>query len=143
MAGWAGAASRLFGGAGAVVVGGDYQGLGIARSLGRQGVPVFVIDDELSITRFSRYTSRAARVPDLRDGVRAAESVLDVGRRFGLQGWVLYPTRDEIVAAFSLHRSAVEELFRVPTPDWDVVRWAWDKRPTYPLAEELGIPTPR
>ena len=31
---------------GAVVIGGDYQGLGIVRSLGRQGVPVCVVDDE-------------------------------------------------------------------------------------------------
>ena len=31
---------------GALVVGGDYQGLGIIRSLGRRGIPTCVIDDE-------------------------------------------------------------------------------------------------
>jgi heterodisulfide reductase subunit A-like polyferredoxin len=36
---------------GALVIGGDYQGLGIVRSLGRQGIPVCVVDDELSISR--------------------------------------------------------------------------------------------
>jgi len=30
----------------------------------------------------------------------------------------------------------------VPTPAWDVVQWAWDKRNTYQLADRLGIPTP-
>ena len=40
---------------GAIVIGGDYQGLGIARSLGRRGIPVCVIDDETSIARASRY----------------------------------------------------------------------------------------
>src|SRR5437899_2435293 len=44
---------------GAVVVGGDFQGLGIARNLGRRGVPICIIDDELSISRFSRYTTHA------------------------------------------------------------------------------------
>jgi len=34
------------------VIGGDYQGLGIVRSLGRQGIPVCVVDDEYSISRF-------------------------------------------------------------------------------------------
>ncbi len=34
------------------------------------------------------------------------------------------------------------EWFRVPTPEWETVRWAWDKRNTYQLAKELGIPTP-
>ena len=33
-------------------------------------------------------------------------------------------------------------MFRVPTPSWDSVKWAWDKRNTYRLAQELGIPTP-
>jgi len=50
---------------GALVVGGDYQGLGIVRSLGRRGIPIYVLDDEPSIARFSRYTSRALRVGSL------------------------------------------------------------------------------
>jgi predicted ATP-grasp superfamily ATP-dependent carboligase len=39
---------------GAVVVGGDHPGLAIARSLGRRGVPVVVIDDQFSISKFSK-----------------------------------------------------------------------------------------
>ena len=30
----------------------------------------------------------------------------------------------------------------MPTPDWETVKWAWDKRNTYQVANELGIPTP-
>jgi predicted ATP-grasp superfamily ATP-dependent carboligase len=55
----------------------------------------------------------------------------------------LYPTRDEHVAAFSKRRRELEQIFRVPTPGWDVVKWAWDKRNTYSKAAELGIPIPR
>ena len=128
---------------GAVVCRGDYLGLGIVRSLGRQGVPACVIDDEYSISRFSRYTEHAVRVGDLRDEARTVETVLEIGRRLGLEGWVLYPTREEIVAAFSRHRPALTEVFRVPTPPWDTVKWAWDKRNTYRLAHELAIAAPR
>lgn len=127
---------------GAVVVGGDYQGLGIVRSLGRQGVPVCVVDDEHSISRFSRYANHALKIRDLRDERSAVSTLLDLGRRMELRGWILYPTRDELVAAFSRYRSELSDLFRVPTPDWEVVKWAWDKRNTYRLAQELGIPTP-
>ena len=127
---------------GALVAGGDYQGLGIVRSLGRRGVPVCVIDDEPSISRFSRFTTRAIRVPDLRDEPSIVASMSEIGDRFGLEGWVVYPTRDEIVAALSRHRGVLSEFYRVPTPDWDVVRWAWDKRLTYRMAGELGIATP-
>lgn len=128
---------------GALIAGGDYQGLGIVRSLGRHGIRSLVIDDEPSIARYSRYTGRALRVPDLRDAGATVDTVLDLGRRLGLYGWVLYPTRDEIVAAFSHERESLAQIFRVPTPGWDTVRWAWDKRLTYQRASELGIPTPR
>lgn len=127
---------------GAVVVGGDYQGLGIVRTLGRQGIPVCVVDDEYSISKFSKYASQASKIPNLRDERSAVSALLDLGRRLELQGWILYPTRDELVAAFARYRSELSEIFRVPTPEWDVVKWAWDKRNTYSLAQELGIPTP-
>jgi D-aspartate ligase len=128
---------------GALVAGGDYQGLGIVRSLGRQGLPVCVIDDEPSISRFSRYTSRYLRLDDMRDPDRIVESVLSIGRKHALHGWVIYPTRDEIVAAFSRRREELSEIYRVPTPGWNTVKAAWDKRQTYAIACELGIPTPR
>ena len=126
-------------GVGGVVLGGDYQGLAIARSLGRRGVPVCVIDDEHSITRYSRYTTHAVRVSSLRDEAKTIDVILETGRQLNLHGWVLYPTRDETVAAISLYRDLLRESFRVPTPGWNTIRWAWDKRNTYLLAEEAGI----
>jgi D-aspartate ligase len=127
---------------GAVVIGGDYQGLGIVRSLGRKGVPVCVIDDERSIARYSRYTTVAVRASDLRDPGKIVATLLELGHRLDLKGWVLFPTRDEIVAALSMHRSALSEIFHVPTPDWNSIQWIWDKRNTYQLAERLNIPIP-
>ncbi len=127
---------------GAVVIGGDYQGLGIVRSLGRHHIPVCVIDDEKSIARFSRYTTHAVSVPSLREEKQTVDALLAIGRRLGLGGWVLYPTRDETVAALARNRSLLTTFFRVPTPEWERVQWAWDKRNTYRLAEKLGIPTP-
>ena len=128
---------------GAVVIGGDYQGLGIVRSLGRMGVPVCVIDDEHSISRFSRYATHSVRVPDLRQEERTVETLLRIGRSLNLQGWVLFPTRDEIVAALSRNRATLLETFRVPVPEWNTVHWMLDKRNTYELAKQLNIPIPK
>jgi D-aspartate ligase len=130
-------------GIGAVVVGGEHPGLGVARSLGRRGIPVCIIDDQHSVSQFSRYATRTVRVKDLRDEEKTVATVLEVGERYGLQGWVLFPTRDETVAAFSRHRDELAKVFRVSTPAWETVKWAWDKKNTYELAEELGIPCPR
>jgi D-aspartate ligase len=128
---------------GAIVIGGEHPGLGIARSLGRRGIPVCVIDDQHSVSQFSKYVNRVVRVKDLRDEHRTVESVMEIGQRYGLKGWVLFPTRDETVAAFSHHRDRLAEFFRVTTPGWNTVRWAWDKKNTYDHAAGLGIPVPR
>ena len=128
---------------GAVVLGGDYQGLGIVRSLGRHGVPVCVVDDERSIARLSRYARGFERIAAMGDEDSFIDDLLAIGQRKGLHGWVLYPTRDETVAAIARNRGRLASFFRVPTAEWDVIRWAWDKRSTYELADLCGVPAPR
>jgi D-aspartate ligase len=128
---------------GVLVIGGDHPGLGIVRSLGQRGIPVCVVDDQLSVSFFSRYNSRFVRVKDLRDERKTVDAVLEIGRRFSLRNWILFPTRDETVVAFSRHRAELSGFFRVPTPDWETVKWAWNKKNTYELARKLNIPCPQ
>lgn len=128
---------------GAVVIGGDYQGLATARSLGRYGVPVLVLDDERSIARYSNYTTAYVRVPDLRAEGAAPAALLDIARRHEVDRWLLFPTRDETVAEIAAHREALAAVYRVCVPPREVVDWAWDKRNTYRLAAELSVPAPR
>jgi D-aspartate ligase len=128
---------------GAVVVGGDFHGLGIIRSLGRRGVRLCVVDDEYSIGRFSKYTTFTVRPPNLRKEEETIDFLVEMGHRMKLKGWVLFPTRDEHVSAFSRHKKVLSEIFRVPTPDWEITKWAWNKWNTYSLAQKLGIPIPR
>jgi D-aspartate ligase len=128
---------------GALIVGGDYQGLGIVRSLGAHGIPICIVDDERSISAYSRFVRHSCFYSGLRDQERVVEAVLETGRRLNLKGWVLYPTRDETVAAFSHHRKELAAFFRVPTPDWSSVKWAWDKRNLHEMVSKLGLPTPK
>jgi D-aspartate ligase len=127
---------------GALVVGGEHPGLGVARSLGRRGIPVHILDDQFSISQFSKYAKHVTRVKDLRDEQKTIDAVMEVGRRFNLRNWVLFPTRDETVAAFSRNREELSSFFRVTTPGWNTVKWAWNKKNTYDLAAHLGIPCP-
>jgi predicted ATP-grasp superfamily ATP-dependent carboligase len=128
---------------GAVVIGGDYQGLGIVRSLGAHGIPVFILDDEYSISRFSRYATGSVRVPDLRREDTTVEALLRLASEYKLHQWVLFPTRDELLATLSRNREILSKYFRVPAQDWETIRLVWDKRNTYRLANDLGIPIPK
>ena len=128
---------------GAVVIGGGCQGLGIARSLGRRGIPVCLIDDEVSIARASRFVRNSIRVPGLRTEQALLDALALARDRLSLSGWVLYPTREENIAAIAANRDELQREFRVPTPGLDSIRHAWDKRKVYRLAEQLSIPVPR
>ncbi|HYY20217.1 MAG TPA: hypothetical protein VE864_15370 [Streptosporangiaceae bacterium] len=128
---------------GAVVIGGGCQGLGIARSLGRRGIPVCLIDDETSIARASRYVQDTIRVRDLRTDEALLDALALAHGRLSLSGWVLYPTREENIAGIAANREVLRREFRVPTPELASIRHAWDKREVYGLAERLSIPVPR
>lgn len=127
---------------GALVIGGDYRGLGIVRSLGRHGIPVWVLRDDHLLASFSRYTRRSLPWP--RSGeTQQITHLLSLGKRFRLDGWALFPTGDETVALIARHHAQLMKQFTLTTPPWEVVRWGHDKRLTYRLAEELGIDYPR
>lgn len=128
---------------GALVIGGDHPGLAVARSLGQRNIPVYILEDQLSVSQWSRYVSCVIRVGDIRGERATVDAVMEVGHRFGLKGWVLYPTRDEHVGAFSRFRKELSEFFRVTTPEWETTKWVWDKKNSYDLAEKLGIPVPK
>ena len=128
---------------GAVVIGGDFHGLGIVRSLGRRGIPTYIIDDECSISRYSRYATGATRVRDLRDPRRTVNALLEFGRKFAsTDGSFSRPAMRPWPPSPGIETSWRAQ-FRVPTPAWDVIAPAWDKRQTYRLAADLGIPVPR
>ncbi|MBV9544975.1 MAG: ATP-grasp domain-containing protein [Chloroflexi bacterium] len=126
---------------GAIVIGGDYRGLGVVRSLGRRGIPVWVLTDEHHVAATSRYTRRHYAWP-AGGAPRQIEFLLELARRHGVAGWALIPTGDETAALLAQHRACLAEHYRVTTPPWETLRWAYDKRLTHQLALELAIAQP-
>jgi predicted ATP-grasp superfamily ATP-dependent carboligase len=126
---------------GAIVIGGNYRGLGIVRSLGRRGIPVWVLKDEHWIASASRYACHSEGWPASSE-TDQRDYLLDLGTRYQLDGWAIFPTTDESAAMVARHYSALAERFRLTTPGWDVMCWAYDKRLTYRLAGELQIDHP-
>ncbi len=128
---------------GAVIIGGDFQGLGILRSLARQKVPTYLLDEGLCIGRFSRYTKRFTRCPSVKQEALFFNFLTDLARKEDLRGWLIYPNDDETVCFLAKHKEQLEEYYRVTTLSWDVVRFAYEKKLTYQLAEKVGIAIPQ
>ncbi len=128
--------------AGALIIGGEHGSLGVARSLGRRGIPVWFLTDDKIIAKFSRYTQRTLYWNGPEDA-QAAEHLLALAAQHGLSGWVLYPAGDREVKLVAQHHAALSDIFRLITPPWDVTRIAADKRLMYARAATLGIGHPK
>ncbi len=128
---------------GAIVVGGHFQGLGLLRSLARQHVPTYLLYGGICIARFSKYVKRYAKYPDLKREDHFFEFLTDLARRENLEGWLIYPNDDEMVYFLAKYRERLEQYYRVTTPSWDIVKFAYDKMLTYKLAEQCHIDIPK
>jgi predicted ATP-grasp superfamily ATP-dependent carboligase len=127
---------------GAVVTGADYRGLGLVRSLGRKGIPVCVLThDDHWLAAFSRFTRRTFHWPAGSEEQRA-EFLIDLAEKRGLQGWVLLPTDDAVVALVGRYHDRLGRVFQLTTPPWDQLCRAVDKRLLYRLALDLGVDQP-
>jgi D-aspartate ligase len=122
---------------GALVVGGAHVSIGVARSLGRHGIPVWELASH-PLPKFSRYVQRSLPWPgaDHKDGVA---SIIDIATRYGLKGWVLLATGDEDMRMIAQNHALLAAHFRLVTASWDTARWMYDKRLTYQRAASLGI----
>jgi predicted ATP-grasp superfamily ATP-dependent carboligase len=126
---------------GAVVIGGDYIALGVARSLGRRGIQVWVLHDRLhGNAAASRYTRRHLAWPE--DSAARLALLLELPTRYGLDRWALFPTDDEAAALVARHHQTLSEHYSLTTPPWDVLQWAYDKRLTHALAMRVGVAHP-
>ena len=128
---------------GALVIGGDYRGLGALRSLGRRGIPVWLLyDANHPLGAASRYASQRRTWPLHADD----EQRLDVLRRLavdnGLSGWVLIPSSDDVVAFIGRNHDALAQHYRLTTPPWEQLAWAHDKRTLHELADSVGVAHP-
>src|SRR5205823_8595571 len=88
---------------GAIVIGGDYRALGVVRSLGRRGIPVWVLTNEHIVATASRYAHRHFDWPHDED--RQLQFLFELCDRYGLERWTLIPGDEEAAAFLANHFS--------------------------------------
>ncbi len=126
----------------AIVLSTDYNGLNVARALGRRGVPVIALDSRPSIGRFTRY-AEFQLCPDPLDSEKEfVDHLLRLGRSFDEKP-VLFPTNDHWVSAISRQKDALAERFIPGVSDWPVVERILRKQQFYDWGAERAYPVPR
>ncbi|WP_135606654.1 hypothetical protein [Methanococcoides sp. NM1] len=128
---------------GIVLIGDHVQALGVARSIGQLNVPVYLLNDKrLSVVRFSKYISKFIRAPSLKDKSEFVSFLLEIAELHGLKDHLLIPANDDAVKILSKNKTKLEEWYIVPTPEWEITKFALDKKLTHILASNNGVPVP-
>jgi predicted ATP-grasp superfamily ATP-dependent carboligase len=129
-------------GIGALIMDADYRGLAIVRSLGRHGIPVWVLQhgDQLLAT-LSRYNRRTLSWPS-QDEEEKINFLVNLAERESIRDWVLFPTGDEGAALVARHHETLGNHFRLTTQPWNMLQWSYDKRLAYRLADKVGVDHP-
>lgn len=123
-------------------MGADYRALGVVRSLGRRGIPVWVIKQGGHlVATTSRYVRRMVPWPEGNDREKV-RFLKELCARHHLGGWMLFPTDDYTVGLVANNHKELGIGYRLTVPPWERLRWACDKRLLHQLAERLGIHQP-
>ena len=127
---------------GDVIIGGDFQGLGVIRSLAEKGIPTFLIEYEKGIARYSKYTKRVKYNNSIFSQEVFLDYMIEIAKKESLEGWVLYPTNDTCVRLLAKNYEKLENYYRNPVSPWDITRKIFHKKETYEIAKKIDIPIP-
>ncbi len=127
----------------AIILSANTVALGVARSLGRMGVPVTVVHyGERDVAQYSKYIHSSVKAPHPEEFEKKFIQIL-LGMADRFRGGLLIPAADETLAVVSRHKTMLQEHFIVACPDWDITRKFIDKKYSYELADACGVPAPR
>ena len=91
----------------------------MTRSLGRHGVPVWVLTDDHWLCRLSRYARRALAWPEGDEAERVG-FLIELSERYDLRRWALFPGEDRDAALIASHHGELSRHYTLTTPPWRV-----------------------
>jgi D-aspartate ligase len=117
--------------------------LGIVRTLGRLGVPVYgVQEDRWAPVARSRYLRKKLSWMAVGAGKENLSRLLELGRALGGRA-ILIPTDDVGSIFVAEHAQALWEWYRFPRQDPHLVRSLCNKKRLYHLCREFDVPAPQ
>ena len=126
----------------AIILGSSANGLSFARSLGRRGIPVLMLDSDRLFGAYTRY-GRFLQLPSTEEYPHVWIDFLEfVGSRLEAPA-ILFPTSDAHCLLVSQQKNILRRYFRFLLPEAEAVEQIVNKRFQYEIAQAAGIPIPR
>ncbi len=127
---------------GVLLIGADFQALGVARALAEQHVPVFLLEPEPGIARYSRFIRRRLAKHDLLTDSGSVDFMLQLAENASLKDWVIFCVDDGTVEFLAKNHAALSRKYIVSVPAWEVTQNFYEKDRAAELARRTGIPVP-
>ncbi len=114
----------------------------MARNLAKHGVRVCILGSATSVARFSRSVTHFVKWPQELKNDDLPDYLVKIAEKHCMQGWVLFPSCDEQLRIVAQHSPLLTKHYVLSTPPWETIRFLYDKRLTYTLAQEAGVAIP-
>ena len=126
----------------AVVLGAGMNGLGVARSLSRARVPVWLLDPDVRRPEMHTRAAKPLKIAALHGEMLIEELLRLASTQFSGLRPVLLLTQEESVRTVSRQRDRLSALYRFSLPSPETVNALQHKHGFQRLAEHFGYPIP-
>ncbi len=126
----------------AIVISAGPLGLGIIRSLGKEGIKSIVIyENDYEAGIYSKYCVEKARVKSYLEKENILNILLENKDKW--KGLLIIPGNDESLGALSYYKKELQEHFIIYVPDFETVKKIINKKEMLTLAKEMNMPMPK
>ncbi len=127
---------------GAIIIEGHVQGLANTRALGKEGVPVIVVDRGSCVASSSKYCRAFYQCPDYKSD-EFVDFLIKLGAEKNLKGWILLPSNDHAVYSISKHLNRILSIFKTTIPDLTTINNIYNKANLLAIASKVEVPIPQ
>ena len=125
----------------AVVIGLDINGLGVARWLDKEGVPVYAVDKDFKKPSARTNAAKKIKFKTL-EGEEFINELVELRARFD-ENPVLFITMERTLRTVSEHRAKLQSLYRFIMPEHETLMALMNKNGVLEMAERSGVRYPR
>ncbi|WP_319405967.1 hypothetical protein [uncultured Desulfosarcina sp.] len=130
----------------AVVLGADVNGLGHVRSLGKAGIPTYVVcsgTGTKNVARFSKYCVPVMIKKELFNyEIVLKKQLIKIAEELNKKP-VLFATSDFFVNFIATHRRELAKYYLFNIPENNILKWITNKYETDRVARSVGLNSPK
>jgi len=126
-----------------MILGGSSNALSIARSLGRQGIDVYLSVLKKNCAYYTRHSKEIFPFEDKKEVESFWLDLLISNKKNEIEGAVIFPCNDDGVEFVAKHRSTLEEYYILDESIPEMMFIMLNKLESMELAKSIGIPVPK